>query len=97
MSVKSFMSRMSKRKFELERGSVSKKIAYGSWKDGLKRSMQDPTLVLKSENLTVTIRDKFPKVNIVYSSISSDTLQLIHQTMGIYRSFSKTDLDCFDD
>ena len=35
----------------------------GHWSMGLKSSLTDPALRVGSDSLTVTIRDKYPKVN----------------------------------
>ena len=55
---------MSKRKSDFEHGPAagSKKASVGFWKDGLRRASQDPALLVKSNQIIVIIRDKFPKV-----------------------------------
>lgn len=43
---------------------TSKKAKTGHWSLGLKSSMEDPNLIVETDEKIVIIKDKFPKVGI---------------------------------
>jgi len=47
---------------------VSKKHK-GHWSQGLLASVTDPNLIVEEDDLTVTIKDKYPKVNTTFSGM----------------------------
>jgi len=47
---------------EVGNASVSKKYK-GHWSQGLLASINDPNLIVEEDDLTVTIKDKYAKVN----------------------------------
>lgn len=48
--------------------SVSKKHK-GHWSQGLLTSIADPNLIVEDDDLTVTIKDKYPKVIIIITRL----------------------------
>lgn len=61
-----------------------KKFKSGHWSNGLKDSMEDPDLVIESDELVVIIKDKYPKV-ILYNFFCF-ILALYVRKCKLYRS-----------
>lgn len=58
---------MSKRKENSENNEPStKKLSYGIWVNGLVKSMTDPELVIKKDDLVTVIKDMYPKAEFHY-------------------------------
>lgn len=53
---------MSSKKRAPSPGATEKKLKTGHWSSGLKASMEDPSLVVESDEQIVIIKDKYPKV-----------------------------------
>ncbi|GIY98065.1 aprataxin [Caerostris extrusa] len=58
----------------------SKKQKTGHWSQGLKASMEDPNLIVDSDDLVVIIKDKYPKAQHHYLILPKEiflTLKLL--------------------